>query len=272
MDTHRKYEELKRFIRPLGRVVVAFSGGVDSTLLLKVCVDVLSRENVLSFIGSSPVHPERETHEAINIAQELGADYVVVHTEEMENTHFTTNPRDRCYYCKSGLIDQIREVAQGRGFTYIVEGSNVDDEGDFRPGSRAVSEKGVLSPLKSAGLTKQEIRELSRILNLPTHDKPSSACLASRIPYGTDITRDILRQIELSEEFLQGLGLRQVRVRYHGEVARIEVGDKDIAIIMNHRAEICEGLKALGFIFVTLDLQGYRTGSLNETPTGSSEL
>jgi uncharacterized protein len=264
MDIHQKYKKLKEIIAPLGRVVVAFSGGVDSTLILKVCVDVLGRENVLAFIGSSPVHPERETQEAIKIAQQLSIDYVAAKTTEMDNTSFTSNPRDRCYHCKSGLLDQAWQVARERGCNNIVEGSNVDDEGDFRPGSRAVGEKGVLSPLKAAGLTKNDIRELSRMLHLPTHDKPSFACLASRVPYGTTITRDILKQIELSEEFLKGFGLKQVRVRYHGEIARIEIEHKDIATITGYRNDIYEELKALGFTYVTLDLKGYRTGSLNE--------
>ena len=264
MDINEKYEKLNELIRPLDRVVVAFSGGVDSTLLLKVCIDALGHDNVLAFIGTSPVHPERETQAAINVAQRLGADYIVMSTTEMKNTSFTSNPRERCYHCKSGLLDQVWEVALARGFTHIVEGSNLDDEGDFRPGSRAVAEKKVASPLRAAGLTKQEIRELSRTLNLPTHDKPSFACLASRIPYGTTITRDILKQVELAEEYLKGLGLRQVRVRYHGDVARVEVEDKDIATIIERRVEIYARLSALGFTYVTLDLKGYRSGSLNE--------
>lgn len=264
MEINSKYETLKEIIRPLRKIVVAFSGGVDSTLLLKICVDILGRENVLAFIGTSPVHPERETQDAVNIARQLGVEYVVVSTSEMENANFTSNPRDRCYYCKSGLIDQIRDVARDRGITHIVEGSNLDDERDFRPGSRAVAEKGIISPLRAAGLTKQEIRQLSHALNLPTHDKPSFACLASRIPYGTTITKEILKMIELSEEFLKDLGFKQVRVRYHGAVARIEVDEHTISTIIERRREINKKLKALGFTYVSLDLTGYRTGSLNE--------
>jgi uncharacterized protein len=272
MGINKKPERLREIISPLDKVIVAFSGGVDSTLLLKVCLDTLGRDNVLAFIGASPIHPERETTEAITIAQQLGAEYVVVQTKEMKNTHFITNPRERCYHCKSGLLDQVTEVAKAHGIIHIVEGSNVDDENDFRPGSRAVTEKGVLSPRRVAGLTKNEIRELSRSLNLPTHAKPSFACLASRVPYGTTITNEILKQIELSEELLKSLGLRQVRVRYHGEVSRIEAEEEDMAIIIQHRNKIREVLKTLGFTYITLDLKGYRTGSLNETLAESSEL
>jgi uncharacterized protein len=264
METHRKLKKLKEIIWSLNRVVVAFSGGVDSTFLLKVCLDVLGRENVLACIGTSPIHPGRETQEAVNMARQLGADYVAISTAEMNNTHFTSNPRERCYHCKAGLLDQVWEIAAARSFRYLAEGSNVDDEGDFRPGSRAVAEKGVLSPLRAAGLTKQEIRELSHMLSLPTHSKPSFACLASRIPYGITITSDILKQIELSEEFLNTLGIKQVRVRYHGAVARIEVEDKDVSTVLGRRTDIYGRLNDLGFTYVTLDLKGYRTGSLNE--------
>lgn len=267
MEVNTKYETLKEIIRPLEKVVVAFSGGVDSTFLLKVCLDVLGRENVLAFIGASPIHPERETQGALDIAEQLGAEYVVASTFEMDNADFTSNQRERCYHCKSGLLDQIRDVAHARGFTHIVEGSNVDDEGDFRPGSRAVTEKRVSSPLKVARFTKKNIRELSKLLGLPTHDKPSFACLASRVPYGTTITKKILKQIELSEEFLRTLGPRQVRIRYHGEVARIEVEDRDFDKIIENRSIIHARLKTLGFTYVAVDLKGYRTGSLNEEPT-----
>lgn len=271
MDIDEKYGKMREIILPLERVVVAFSGGVDSTLLLYACLDALGSENVLAFIGTSPVHPESETQAAIEIAQQLGVDFATVKTTEMKNKDFTSNTRERCYYCKSGLIGKIQEVAKTRGFPHILEGSNLDDEDDFRPGSRAVAEKRVLSPLKAAGLTKNHIRELSKIFGLPTHDKPSFACLASRVPYGTAITKDMLKQIELSEAFLKGLGLRQVRVRYHGDVARIEIDNKDTATIIDHRAKIYERLAALGFTYVTLDLRGYRTGSLNEAPSRSSE-
>ncbi len=267
-----KYEILRGIIKGFKKVVVAFSGGVDSTLLLKVCSDALGPENVLAFLGSSSIHPERETREAVNLARQIGLQWLLVETKEMADPGFRANRRDRCYICKASLLDQMWEVAKREGLSYAVEGSNLDDDDDFRPGSRAVAEKGVLSPLRMAGLTKDDVRELSRMLNLPTHDKPSFACLASRIPYGTTITEEILKRIEFSEDSLRDLGFAQVRVRYHGDVARLEVTPSDMEKVLFDRERICKTLVGHGFTYVALDLKGYRTGSLNESPLPSTRL
>jgi uncharacterized protein len=245
---------------------VAFSGGVDSTFLLKVCVDVLGRENVLAFIGLSPTCPEREIAEAKSLSGLIGVDCVTAETSEMEDPRFIENNTTRCYFCKTHLFVKAREIAEQRGFIHVVEGSNVDDINDFRPGRKACSEQGVKSPLLEAGLTKGEIRELSETLALPTHDKPSFACLSSRVPYGTAIDAATLKRIERSEDFIQSLGIRQVRVRCYGNVARIEVLDKDFDAVMANRDKITEVLNQYGFLYVTLDLKGYRTGSMN-TPS-----
>jgi len=274
MDLDSKYEVLKTIIKKLGNVLVAFSGGVDSTLLLKACVDALGRENVLAFIASSPTYPAKEIEEAINIAQAIGAEYVVIETDEMEDVDFIQNTKNRCYYCKLHLFDKAWEIAKERGLKRIAEGSNLDDMSDFRPGRKACAEQSVVSPLLEAQLTKSEIRDLSRALSLPTHDKPSYACLASRIPYGTPINSNILKKIELSEEFIKSLGVKQVRVRYHGSIAKIEVAEEEIDRVIAYRNEIAEALTRYGFTYVSLDLKGYRTGSMNENlvPSGSSEL
>jgi uncharacterized protein len=264
MDLESKYRRLRTIIADLGKVVVAFSGGVDSTLLLRVCIDVLGRENVLALIAASPTYPQAEIAEAEGLARLIGADYRVIQTSEMEDPEFVQNTRNRCYHCKSHLFGMARSIALEGGFAHILEGSNVDDLGDFRPGRKACAEENVVSPLLDAGLTKAEIRELSRMLALPTHDKPSYACLSSRIPYGTEIEQGLLRQIEGSEAFLKGLGLRQVRVRYHGPVARIEVSEKEFDLLMSNRKRIVEALMGFGFTYVTMDLTGYRTGSMNE--------
>ena len=245
-------------------MLVTYSGGVDSTFLLKCCVDVLGRENVLAMIGVSPSYPEQEAGEAREYADLIGAEYICVATSEMEDADYRRNPRERCYHCKLNLFGIAEEVARKRGIDHILEGSNLDDLDDFRPGRRAVAEKGAKSPILMAGLTKAEVRELSRALGLPTHNKPSLACLASRIPYGTSIDAPLLKKIERSEAFLKSLGAYQVRVRYHGDLARIEVSDGDFDLIMANREKISERLREFGFTYVALDLKGYRMGSLNE--------
>jgi len=263
MKNKKKSSLLRAIIKDLQRVVVAFSGGVDSTFLLKVCVDVLGSQNVVAFTGLSPTCPEREIAEARKLSGLIGVELVTAETAEMDDPRFIENSTSRCYFCKTHLFTKAREIAEQRGFSHVVEGSNLDDMDDFRPGRKACSEQGVKSPLLDAGLTKVEIRELSKALALPTHDKPSFACLSSRVPYGTAIDETILKRIERAEDFIQGLGIRQVRVRYHGDVARIEVLDKDFAAVMANRGKITEALKRYGFLSVTLDLKGYRTGSMN---------
>jgi uncharacterized protein len=264
MDTKAKYEKLREIIKNLGDAVVAYSGGVDSTLLLKTCVDVLGPQHVLALIATSETYPDKEVDAAQRLAESMGVTYETIKTSEMKDEGFLANTKERCYHCKLHLFGDALEMAKKRGFTHVVEGSNVDDLGDYRPGRRAIAEKKILSPLLEAGLNKREIRSISEQLGLPTFNKPSFACLASRIPYGTGITGRILGMIERSEEFLAGLGIAQVRVRYHGGVARVEVEDEAFDTVLDHKDEIVDALRGFGFIYVTLDLKGYRTGSMNE--------
>ncbi len=259
-----KLERLREIIRSHKRVLVAYSGGVDSSLLLKVALDVLGERNVEAVIASSDTYPSREKFDAMGFCDAIGASYSVIETDEMEDARFLENTPERCYICKSHLYDEILKIARDRGWDTVVEGSNVDDLKDYRPGRRAIEEKGIVSPLKEAGLTKAEIRAISREIGLPTHAKPAKACLASRIPYHTRIEKEVLSRIEQGEAFIESLGFTQVRVRSHGDVARIEVEPGELEKVLQEREAIVKGLSEMGFTYVALDLKGYRTGSLNE--------
>lgn len=261
-----KYETLQGILKKMGSVAIGYSGGVDSTLLVKVAVDVLGRR-VLAMIGRSETYPTREFEEAVSLAQKIGARYTVVDTEETDVLKFQENPPDRCYYCKTELFGKLEEIARRERITWIADGTITDDVGDFRPGMKAKAEHSVRSPLLEAGLNKAEVRELSRHLNLPTWDKPAFACLSSRFPYGMAISKGDLQRVDMAETLLRDLGFRHFRVRFHDEhTARIEVGPEEIARIVQDemRNRIVHRLRELGFTYVALDLQGYRTGSMNE--------
>jgi uncharacterized protein len=264
-ETQRKFENLQDILKRMKRVLVAFSGGVDSTFLLKVARDVLGND-VLAVIASSATYPEREQQEALRIAEDLNVRYKVIHTKELDDPQFKNNPPERCYFCKKELFSRLKEIAVEEKFPYVCDGSNFEDSFDFRPGSKAAEELNVHSPLKEARLGKSEIRILSKKLGLSTWDKPAMACLSSRFPYFSPIDNESLRQIDQAEEYLRAKGFSQLRVRHHGQMARIEIDPKDFSMIMakQTREEIVESLKKMGYLYVTLDLAGYRTGSMNE--------
>jgi len=266
MTVQEKHENLKEYLRGLGSVAIAFSGGVDSTFLLKTAHDVLG-DNVIAVTARSCSFPERELNEAIAFCKREGVHHFICESEELDIEGFSQNPVDRCYLCKNELFTKIWAVARENGIASVAEGSNVDDDGDYRPGLTAVREQGVKSPLRHAGLTKDDIRALSRELGLPTWNKQSFACLSSRFPYGESITRDRLSMIDKAEQFLLDAGFRQVRVRYHGELARIETESGGFALLENQklREDIYAEFRRIGFAYVALDLLGYRTGSMNET-------
>jgi len=259
-----KLTSLERRLSSLGSAVIAYSGGLDSTFLAKVAHDVLGQK-ALAVTACSETYPIREQEKALETAREIGLRHRLIQTSELEIPGFTDNPVDRCYFCKNELFSTLRKTAAEEGLLHILDGTTADDLGDLRPGRRAAAELGVISPLLEAGLKKTEIRVLSKKLGLRTWDKPASACLASRIPYQSAITPEKLRQIELAEEHLRSLGIVQCRVRHHGEVARIEVAAEDIPRVCGPlRLEIVSCLRSLGFIYVTVDLSGYRPGSMNE--------
>jgi uncharacterized protein len=267
MTLNGKYESLQKILRDLGQVVVAFSGGVDSTFLLKTAVDTLGADNVLACTSIGPAEPGHQGDRAGAMARNLGVELVTVEAGEMEDPQFTANNPDRCFHCKSSLCHRLLDVAQQRGFENVVFGTNHDDLDDFRPGNRAIKAFGIRSPLAEAGLTKDDIRQLSRQAGLPTADQPASPCLASRVPYGLAITEERLKQIDRAEAFLRSLGFVECRVRHHDPIARIEVRPADITRLVAEpvRSQVVAKLKALGFRFVAVDLQGFRSGSLNES-------
>jgi pyridinium-3,5-biscarboxylic acid mononucleotide sulfurtransferase len=264
MTIDEKYKLLVENIKKLGKVLVAYSGGVDSTFLLKVCVDTLGSENVLACISTGPLLPKSQLDNAIEIANDMWAPVETVQTNEIADAAFAGNKADRCFHCKSSLFKLLNEIAKEKGYDAVACGSNLDDYNDYRPGNKAVKILKVHCPLAEAQLTKKEIRQLSRRLKLPTADIPASPCLASRISYGMEITEKKLRQVEQAEEFLKSLGFVEFRVRHHDQVARIEVHQEDMAKVISLREEIVEKLKSLGFKFVAIDLEGFRSGSLNE--------
>jgi pyridinium-3,5-biscarboxylic acid mononucleotide sulfurtransferase len=260
-----KLEKMKDILRDLKRVAVGFSAGVDSTFLLKVAVDALGPANVVAVTADSESLTRSELDDARQLARQMGAEHVVVHTEELDDPNYRANPANRCYYCKQELFRKLDGYVENRGMTVVI-GVNTDDFDDWRPGLQASAEHGVRMPAAEAGLTKAEVRSLSRELGLPTHDKPSSPCLASRLPYGEEITADKLQQIERSEVFLRSLGFAICRVRHHGNLARIEVPADQIEHLCRPetRAKIDAALREFGYNYVAVDLRGFRSGSLNE--------
>jgi uncharacterized protein len=259
----KRLEELEAVVSPYGSALVAFSGGVDSSLALAVTVRVLPKGRVLAVTSNNETYLPSELEGAKALARFLGVEHLVVNTRELDDPSYAKNPTNRCYFCKSTLYSDLAKIAEEKGYACVVDGANKDDEGDYRPGRKAAKELGVISPLSVAEMGKAEVREVARYLGLPTWDKPALACLSSRFPYGQEITTEKLAQVARAEEFMRRQGYKQVRVRHHGEIARLEVGPDELERAFRERVEISTELRAAGFLYVTLDLAGYKPGSLN---------
>ena len=260
---HERLAELEGILAPHGSALVAFSGGVDSSLALAVAARALPKESVLAVTSNNETYLPSELDLAREFADSLGVEHLVVDTRELDNPDYASNPTNRCYFCKSTLYSDLTNLAEEKGYACVVDGANKDDEGDYRPGRKAAKELGVVSVLSEAGMTKAEVRELAKHLDLPTWDKPALACLSSRFPYGQEITPEKLSQVARAEEYLRREGFLQVRVRHHGEIARLEVGPEELERAFAMREEISAELLEAGFLYVTLDLAGYKPGSLN---------
>ncbi len=259
----KRLRELEAVVAPYGSALVAFSGGVDSSLALAVAARALPKEKVLAVTSNNETYLPSELEGAKKFTRSLGVEHLIVNTRELDDPNYAKNPANRCYFCKSTLYSDLTKIAEEKGYACVVDGANKDDEGDYRPGREAAKELGVISPLSVARLGKSEVRELARHLGLPSWDKPALACLASRFPYGHKITPEKLAQVARAEEFMRSRGYKQVRVRHHGEIARLEIGPDEIEKVLKQREEISAELQACGFLYVALDLAGYRPGSLN---------
>ena len=259
----RRLGELKSIVASHGSALVAFSGGVDSSLALAVATRALPEGRVLAVTSNNETYLPSELEGAKAFARSLGVEHLVVNTRELDNPNYAKNPTNRCYFCKSTLYSDLVKMAEKKGYACVIDGANKDDEGDYRPGRRAAKELGVVSILAETGMTKAEVRGLAKYLGLPTWDKPALACLSSRFPYGQEITPEKLAQVAEAEEFMRSLGYEQVRVRHHGEIARLEIGPDEMERAFAEREAISSKLRTIGFLYVALDLGGYRSGSLN---------
>ncbi|MFA6530800.1 MAG: ATP-dependent sacrificial sulfur transferase LarE [Candidatus Micrarchaeia archaeon] len=258
-----KLKRLRREIRKLENAIVSFSGGVDSTLILKICADELGKKKTIAVTAVSDSYPKRELAQARKIAKGIGIGHIIINTKEINDKKYSKNTPQRCYFCKMNLYGMLKRVAKKKKFKHILNGANADDALDYRPGMKAADKFNVLSPLKNAGMTKREIIAAAKKLGLPNWNKPASPCLASRIPYGIEVTPEKLSMIEKAEDALFGIGLKNFRVRFHGEIARIEVERKDFGRLLKNSEKISKAFKKLGFRYVTMDMGGFKSGNLN---------